>query len=101
MRGDELTQWRHRHGYTQGALMIELGIRSRQTLSTWENSNSELPRVWQLALKALETFPELRKQDGKRATARQERSMSAKLASRNPTVSQAPEKNFDDDATAS
>ena len=98
MRGNELPQWRRRHGYTQSTLMIELGIRSRQTLSTWENSNSELPRTVGLALKALESFPELRNQDGKRATARQERSMSAKLASRYVAGWQSRQNRGSDDA---
>lgn len=60
MLGIELPQWRARHRFTQDMLRIALGIRSRQTIITWEKSTEPLPRLVELALLALENFPEER-----------------------------------------
>jgi DNA-binding XRE family transcriptional regulator len=60
MRGIELPQWRKANGFTQDTLRIALGIRSRQTIITWEKSTEPLPRLVELALMALENFPEER-----------------------------------------
>jgi DNA-binding XRE family transcriptional regulator len=69
MRGTDLRGWRERMGYTQEALMHELGVRSRQTIISWEQSTEALPRMTQLALHALEHQPELRNVAGERAAA--------------------------------
>ena len=69
MQSEELVAWRKRNGYDQQALMHELGIRSRQTISSWENSKRTIPRTVELALIALERFPQCRNIGGKRATA--------------------------------
>lgn len=61
MLGTELPEWRKRNNFTQDTLRIALGIRSRQTIITWEKSTSPLPRLVELALFALETFPDQRK----------------------------------------
>ncbi len=66
IRGIDLKDWRKRHGYTQEALMRELEVNSRQTISTWEQSPDELRRIIQLALTALEEIPEVRRVVGKR-----------------------------------
>ena len=68
MRGADLREWRRRYGYNQEHLMRELGIRSRQTISTWENSSNKLPRMLELALIALENVPESRTVLGKRVS---------------------------------
>ncbi|WP_425102499.1 hypothetical protein [Tropicibacter sp. S64] len=61
MKGKELPAWRKRFGYpNQDGLRQELGIKSRGTISAWENSDAELPRTVQLALKALEDLPHVR-----------------------------------------
>jgi DNA-binding XRE family transcriptional regulator len=60
MLGTELRQWRATNCFTQDTLRIALGIRSRQTIITWEKSADPLPRLVQLALMALENFPEER-----------------------------------------
>lgn len=73
MRGVDLKDWRKRHGYSQEALMMELGVHSRQTISTWENSPDELPRITQLALWALEEIPEVRNVSGTRTSAAEKR----------------------------
>ena len=65
MIGQDLRRWRDKHGFTQDTLRIELGIASRQTISSREASSEELPRLWQLALIALER-PENRTIFGKR-----------------------------------
>jgi hypothetical protein len=61
MLGIELPEWRHRNRFTQDTLRIALGVKSRQTIITWEKSTERLPRLVQLALLALERFPEERK----------------------------------------
>lgn len=60
MLGTELPDWRTRNRFTQDTLRIALGVRSRQTIITWEKSTDRLPRMVQLALLALERFPEER-----------------------------------------
>jgi DNA-binding XRE family transcriptional regulator len=60
MLGTELPEWRKRNGFTQDTLRIALGIRSRQTIITWEKSTAPLPRLVELALFALENFPDQR-----------------------------------------
>ena len=61
MTGGELRAWRKANGYqTQEALQRELGIKSRGTISAWENASEPLPRLVELALKALERVPECR-----------------------------------------
>lgn len=67
MKGSELPEWRKQNRYPrQEDLMKELGIKSRGTISAWENSEDELPRSIQLALLALEAVPNARMIDGKR-----------------------------------
>jgi DNA-binding XRE family transcriptional regulator len=61
MLGTELPEWRKRNGFTQDTLRMALGVKSRQTIITWEKSADPLPRLVQLALFALENFPEERK----------------------------------------
>jgi DNA-binding XRE family transcriptional regulator len=60
MRGIELQQWRKANGFTQDTLRIALGVKSRQTIITWEKSTDPLPRLVELALLALESFPDQR-----------------------------------------
>ncbi|UGY17986.1 hypothetical protein HAP48_0011445 [Bradyrhizobium septentrionale] len=60
MRGTELPEWRKRNGFTQETLRIALGVKSRQTIITWEKQTDPLPRLVKLALLALENFPEER-----------------------------------------
>jgi DNA-binding XRE family transcriptional regulator len=50
MLGTELSKWRAKNRFTQDTLRIALGIRSRQTIITWEKSTEPLPRLVQLAL---------------------------------------------------
>ena len=59
MNGADWSAWRRRLGYTQDALMRELGIRSRQTIITWEKAD-EVPRLAELALYAIENVPDCR-----------------------------------------
>jgi DNA-binding XRE family transcriptional regulator len=61
MLGTELPEWRKRNSFTQDTLRIALGIRSRQTIITWEKSTQPLPKLVELALFALEHFPDQRK----------------------------------------
>ncbi len=57
MHGTELADWRKRNGFTQDTLRMALGVKSRQTIITWEKSTESLPRLVELALLALENFP--------------------------------------------
>jgi transcriptional regulator with XRE-family HTH domain len=66
MLGTELPEWRKRNRFTQDSLRLALGVKSRQTIITWEKSTDLLPRLVQLALLALERFPEERNADGYR-----------------------------------
>ena len=52
MKGPELKIWRETNGFTQAALSEAIGI-SRQTISAWERSDDELPKVVVLALRYL------------------------------------------------
>jgi DNA-binding XRE family transcriptional regulator len=61
MLGTELPEWRSRNRFTQDTLRMALGVKSRQTIITWEKSTEPLPRLVELALMALERFPEERK----------------------------------------
>jgi DNA-binding XRE family transcriptional regulator len=61
MLGTELPKWRKRNSFTQDTVRIALGIRSRQTIITWEKSTQPLPRLVELALFALENYPHQRK----------------------------------------
>jgi DNA-binding XRE family transcriptional regulator len=60
MLGIELPDWRKRNGFTQETLGMALGIKSRQTIITWEKSAEPLSRLVQLALFTLENHPEER-----------------------------------------
>ncbi len=64
MLGTELPEWRKRNRYTQEGLRASLGMGSRQTIISWEKSTEPLSRLVELALKALEHFPETRVVDG-------------------------------------
>ena len=64
MTGTEMKEWRHHNGYTQDDLMLELGVKSRQTISNWEGSE-KVPRVVELALAALERDPNSRNIHGR------------------------------------
>ncbi len=67
MKGHELKEWRKANGYkNQTALKEELQLGSRGTVSAWENSDKEIPRIVFLALHALEHCPELKKISGER-----------------------------------
>jgi transcriptional regulator with XRE-family HTH domain len=68
MQGEELVAWRRKHGFTQEQLMLELDVKSRQTMSAWENSGRQVPRLVELALVALEREPSVRLIHGKKAT---------------------------------
>jgi DNA-binding XRE family transcriptional regulator len=61
MLGTELPQWRAKNRFTQDTLRMALGVKSRQTIITWEKSTEPLPRLVELALLALERFPDERK----------------------------------------
>jgi DNA-binding XRE family transcriptional regulator len=61
MLGTELPEWRSRNRFTQDTLRMALGVKSRQTIITWEKSTEPLPRLIELALMTLERFPEERK----------------------------------------
>jgi DNA-binding XRE family transcriptional regulator len=70
MLGTELPEWRKRNRFTQDTLRDALGVKSRQTIITWEKSAGSLPRTVELALLALEHLPEkCRTVDGHRYTA--------------------------------
>lgn len=78
MRGSEWAAWRNRLGYSQQKIMQELGINSRQTISTWENSE-EVPRLAVLALHAIEHYPSCRNIFGERISLAEERKYVAKF----------------------
>ena len=61
MLGTELPDWRKRNGFTQETLRMALGIKSRQTIITWEMSAEPLSRLVQLALFTLENHPKERR----------------------------------------
>jgi transcriptional regulator with XRE-family HTH domain len=66
MLGTELPEWRKRNRFTQDTLRIALGVKSRQTIITWEKSQEPLSKLVRLALLALERIPEARLADGYR-----------------------------------
>ncbi|HWS65246.1 MAG TPA: hypothetical protein VN325_21035 [Steroidobacteraceae bacterium] len=66
MLGTDLPKWRKRNRFTQDSLRLALGVKSRQTIITWEKSTERLPRLVQLALLALEHLPAERVADGSR-----------------------------------
>jgi transcriptional regulator with XRE-family HTH domain len=66
MLGTDLPAWRKRHGFTQETLMIALGVKSRQTIITWEKSTEQLPKMVLLALLAVEHVPGARFSYGQR-----------------------------------
>jgi transcriptional regulator with XRE-family HTH domain len=78
MIGTELPDWRKRNRFTQDGLRMALGMGSRQTIISWEKSNEPLPRMVQLALMALQNFPESRGVDGARYTASEYREQRAR-----------------------
>ncbi len=80
MEGQDLLNWRKRNGYDQQSLMDELGVGSRQTLSNWENSKRPVPRTVELALIALERFPECRNTGGKKASPKERAAFLEKIA---------------------
>ena len=71
MTGSELAALRRRLGFSQLELMRELDVRSRQTVSSWENSD-EAPRIVVLALHALELDQDCRIMFGKKCSQKEE-----------------------------
>jgi transcriptional regulator with XRE-family HTH domain len=63
MRGTDLKAWREHNRWTQGDLMTELEVGSRQTISTWESAQ-KIPRLVELAIIALDQVEASRKQSG-------------------------------------
>ena len=63
MHGSDLKAWRKKNGWTQSDLMIELEISSRQTVTTWENSE-KIPHMTKLAIIALDQIEACRKRSG-------------------------------------
>jgi DNA-binding XRE family transcriptional regulator len=64
MLGNELPEWRKRNRFTQETLRLTLGVKSRQTIISWEKSTKRLSHLVELALMALEHIPEARIADG-------------------------------------
>jgi transcriptional regulator with XRE-family HTH domain len=58
--GKDVKAWRHRTGYTQKELQLELGFKSRASVSSLENRVTRIDRSVELALAALEIAPLLR-----------------------------------------
>jgi transcriptional regulator with XRE-family HTH domain len=63
MRGVELKEWRLTKGWRQSELMDELGVSSRQTIATWESSET-VPRLVELAVIALDQVEACRHRAG-------------------------------------
>jgi transcriptional regulator with XRE-family HTH domain len=61
--GQDVKAWRVRTGYTQKELQLELGFKSRTSVSSLENQTTPIDRTVELALAALELAPVLRRQD--------------------------------------
>ena len=88
MNGSELRQRRKQLGFTQRDFLNEIGVRSRQTLLTWESSDAKLPRWVELAVLALEKLPECRLENmpespgytGKGATAAERKAFNKMIA---------------------
>ena len=76
MKGSDWAEWRKRLGYSTPKLMLELGISSRQTINNWEKAD-KVPRLAELALYALEHYPECREKFGERTTKREARKFFA------------------------
>lgn len=70
MRGRDLRDWRKRNGFSQEELRRELELGSRQTVSSWERPEKEVPRLVELALRALELDPTCRRHGGRKASAK-------------------------------
>jgi DNA-binding transcriptional regulator YiaG len=83
MKGAEWAAQRRRLGYSQQTLMRELGVGSRQTISTWENSE-EVPRLAVLALYAIEHCPECRRSLGSGVSLTEERKYFNKMRNGGP-----------------
>jgi len=66
MIGADVKAWRARIGYSQKELQIELGFKSRTSISSLENQTEEISRSMELALAALEIAPLLRLHHGKK-----------------------------------
>jgi hypothetical protein len=49
MLGTDLPGWRKRNRFTQDMLRIAFGVKSRQTIITWEKSDAAIPRTIELA----------------------------------------------------
>ena len=79
MTGSELRRLRKRLGYTQQTFIQELDVRSRQTLVTWEKSET-VPRLVELAALALEHLPEHQRIHGKGATARERKAFEKNVS---------------------
>ena len=60
MKGSDLRAWRKLHGLTQEGLRLTLDIGSRQTIHNWEKSDQPVPRLVELAILALQYFPDLK-----------------------------------------
>ncbi len=54
MRGCDLREWRRRHSFSQEELRQKLNLASRQTLSSWELPEKEVPPLVERALYRLE-----------------------------------------------
>jgi DNA-binding XRE family transcriptional regulator len=79
MLGTDLPEWRKRNGdLTQNALRMALGVKSRQTIISWEKSEEQLPRMVELALLALERLPEAMNVGGQAFTAQEHREQRAR-----------------------
>jgi transcriptional regulator with XRE-family HTH domain len=63
MTGADLKRWRERVGWTQADLMVELEVKSRQTIGTWESAE-KIPRLIELAIVALDQIEATRKRSG-------------------------------------
>lgn len=60
MRGCDLREWRRRHRFSQEELRQKLNLASRQTLSSWELPEKEVPPLVERALYRLEQDPVFR-----------------------------------------
>ncbi len=58
LTGQDLKAWRKTRNYTHEQLISLLGIKSRQTIINWEQSEDVLPRILRLALMSLEYLPD-------------------------------------------
>ena len=73
IQGPDLVLWRERNDDSRAELMVELDMGSRQTVSSRENSEGNLPRLVELALHALASDPICRRRAGKKASAKEKR----------------------------